>query len=156
MTKVGLGEDQHQFIDNKPLILAGIIVPFTKGLAGNSDADVVLHAITNALCSITTKPILGNKADELCANGIKNSDAYLQIAYQDLLNLGFKISHIAISIEAKNPHLEPHFLNMRKNIAKLLDINSDAVGITATSGEGLSDYGRGLGMKCLALVTVYD
>lgn len=152
--KTGLGQDSHAFIDNKPLILGGVAIPYHQGLKGNSDADVVLHALTNAISSITTRPILGQVADELCQQGITNSAKYLALAKHDLDNLGYAISHIAISIEAKQPHLSSHINAIRSNIAQLVAIDPADIGITATTGEGLTDFGRALGIQALVIITV--
>jgi 2-C-methyl-D-erythritol 2,4-cyclodiphosphate synthase len=80
MTKTGLGQDSHAFdAKSKPLILGGIIFNHPQGLKGNSDADVILHSITNAISSITGVNILGTKADELCQQGITDSAQYLKL-----------------------------------------------------------------------------
>ena len=152
--KTGIGQDSHAFIENKPLILGGILIKYHQGLKGNSDADVVLHALTNAISSITTRPILGPIADKMCQQGITNSAQYLQLACQDLQALKYQLSHIAISIEAKEPHLSNYLPDMRKNIAQLLDITMQDVGITVTTGEGLTSFGQALGIQVLVIATI--
>lgn len=157
MTKTGLGQDSHAFVapgNNKQLILGGVTLQNATGLKGNSDADVVLHALTNAISSITTIPILGKIADDLCQQGITDSAQYLAVAKKYLDNLEFQINHIAISIEAKQPHLSPHINPMRKNLAQLLNIDASNIGITATTGEGLTSFGQGLGIQALVIITV--
>ena len=106
-TKTGIGQDSHAFEETKgkPLILAGIKLNHPIGLKGNSDADVVLHSITNAISSITGSNILGSAADQLCQEGVTDSSEYLKLA---LSNLGdWEISHIAIAIECLNPKISP-------------------------------------------------
>ena len=78
--KTGLGQDSHKFENNleKPLILAGVLFPDERGLAANSDGDVIFHALTNAISSITTVNILGSEADKLCEKGITDSSVYNQ------------------------------------------------------------------------------
>ncbi len=149
--KIGLGQDSHKFTLNKSLILGGVKIPYKLGLKGNSDADVILHSITNAISSITGQNILGEIADNMCKQGITDSAKYLNKALTYLDN--FSISHIAISIEAKEPRISTHINSIRKNIAKLLNINLCDIGITATSGDELSDFGRGLGIQSMAIVT---
>ncbi len=155
MVKVGLGQDSHRFVeegDTKELVLGGVVIPNERGLAGNSDADVILHAITNAISGITTVNILGGKADELClGNGIKDSTVYLEkgLEYLD----GYKLTHISLSIEALKPKLAPHTEAIRQNISELLNIEIGSVAMTATTGEGLTDFGKGLGMQCLVVIT---
>ncbi len=153
-TKVGLGQDSHAFESNieKPLILGGVIFEHPKGLKGNSDADVVLHSLTNAISSITGKNILGSIADELCKDGIKDSSEYLKLALEDLND--YTINHIAISIECLTPKISPYIESIKNNIVKLANILPTDIGITATSGEGLTDFGKGKGIQVLTIITV--
>lgn len=153
--KVGIGQDSHR-IDynnqNKKLILAGIEFEENFSLVANSDGDVVLHAITNAISGVTCKNILGKVADEMCnERGIKNSEEYLKEA---LKYLSEPISHISISIECKVPKISPKIEEMRENIARILNISENCVGITATSGEGLTECGKGNGINVFACITV--
>ena len=149
--KTGLGQDSHPFTAHKPLILGGVKIDYPLGLKGNSDADVVLHAVTNAISSISTRPILGKIADKLCAQGITDSSAYLKHALATLTP--YNISHIAISIEAKEPRLSPYIDAMRMRISDLSSISIEDVGITATTGENLSAFGQGLGISALVIIT---
>ena len=153
--KTGLGLDSHRFHEdpsiNKPLILGGVNFENELSLKGNSDADVVLHAITDAISSITGNTIIGAKADELCQKGITDSREYLKLALADFGD--YSISHVAIALECHQPKIDPMVETMRTSIAELLGIAFSDVGITATSGEGLTDVGRGLGIHCTAIVT---
>lgn len=152
--RVGIGQDSHK-IDyenkNKKLILGGIEFLENFSLLANSDGDVVLHAITNAVSGITCKNILGSIACEMCQKGIKNSEEYLKEA---LKYLNSKIVHISISIECKIPKINPQIENMRKNIARILNIEENCVGITATTGEELTEFGKGHGIQVFACITV--
>ena len=140
--KTGIGQDSHAFEETpgKPLILAGIKLNHPIGLKGNSDADVILHSITNAVSSITGNNILGSVADQLCQDGVTDSSNFLKLALDDLED--WKISHIAISIECLKPKISPQIDLMKKNIAKLCHINKTDVGITASTGEGLTAFGK--------------
>ena len=153
--KTGLGTDSHRFCEealpDRPLILGGVEWEEALSLSGNSDADVVLHALTDAISSITGKTIIGQRADQLCQEGITNSSEYLKLALADLAP--FKISNVALTLECKQPKIDPKVAKMRASIAALLGIDVDSVGITATSGEALSAVGRGEGIYCQALVT---
>ena len=155
MIKTAIGQDSHRFETEdltKPLILGGVMIPNEVGLAGNSDADVILHALTNAISGITTVNILGAKADELClGKGIKDSNVYLQKALEYLD--GYKITHVSFSVEAKKPKMSPHIDKIRENVAKLLGISANCVAMTATSGEELTDFGRGLGVQVFVVIT---
>ncbi len=151
--KTGLGQDSHAFCDtNKPLVLAGVVFDYPKGLNANSDGDVVLHSITNAVSSITGVNVLGAKADALHKQGVTDSAEYLKLAFNDLSD--WKIQHIAISIECLHPKISPMIEKMKFNIAKLLDIAPEDVGITATTGEELTEFGKGGGIQVFSIITV--
>ena len=153
-TKTGIGQDSHTFeeLPGKPLILAGIKLDHAVGLKGNSDADVVLHSITNAISSITGSNILGSVADQLCQEGVTDSSYFLKLALDDLGD--WRINHIAIAIECLKPKISPQIDSMKKSIAKLCHINKTDVGITATTGEGLTTFGKGEGIQTITIVTV--
>ncbi len=153
--RAAIGQDSHRFEEgyDKPLILGGVLFPKERGLSANSDGDVVLHAITNAISGITCRNILGAVADEMCRSGITNSAEYLREA---LKSLEGRISHLSVSIECMHPRISPMIPTMRESIAGLLDIQPQQVGITATSGEGLTDCGQGLGISVLCILTVED
>ena len=145
--KVAIGQDSHR-IDykntEKKLILGGIEFENEFSLQANSDGDVILHAITNAVSGITCVNILGDKADQMCKNGILDSEEYLKEALKYLKE---KIVHISISIECKTPKITP-------NIARILKVPENCIGITATTGEGLTDCGSGFGISAIAIITV--
>lgn len=152
--KVAIGQDSHRFDfedKNKKLILGGIVFEGATPLSGNSDADVVLHSITNAVSGITCKNILGKIADDMCKSGITDSEEYLKEALKYLNN---KIVHLSISIECKTPKITPKIEDMRKNISRILKIPENSVGITATTGEGLTEFGKGNGISVFSCITV--
>ena len=154
--KVGIGQDSHKFDfsnSTKELILGGIKIPNEFPLLGNSDADVILHSITNAISSITCVNILGDVADDMCKNGITDSSKYLEKAL-NYLEPNYTISHVAISIECKTPKITPYIDDIRTNLANMLKIPENSIGITATSGEGLTDFGLGLGIQVFSCITV--
>lgn len=152
--KVAIGQDSHRIDyankENK-LLLGGVEFDEEYSLSGNSDADVVLHSITNAVSGITCKNILGKVADEMCQNGIIDSEEYLKEA---LKYLNEKIVHLSISIECKKPKITPKIEEMRENIARILNISQNCIGITATTGEGLTEFGKGNGISAIAIITV--
>ena len=138
--KAAIGQDSHRFEEGygKPLILGGVVFPGETGLLANSDGDVVLHAITNAVSGITGRNILGRVADEMCQSGITDSAEYLREA---LKSLEGRIVHLSVSMECLRPKISPMIPAMREKIAELLGVESAAIGITATTGEGLTDSG---------------
>ena len=153
--KAAIGQDSHRFEENpgKPLVLGGVLFPGEPGLLANSDGDVVLHAVTNAVSGITCVNVLGGPADALCRTGITDSAVYLHKALEPLRG---RISHLSISMECARPRITPQIPAMRENIVRLLGIEPEAVGITATSGEGLTDFGRGLGISVFCILTVEE
>lgn len=123
-------------------------------MEANSDGDVVLHAITNAISGVTCQNILGKISDEMCLKqGILDSEAYVKEA---LKYLNGRIVHLSISIECKVPKISPKIEEMKKKIARILQIGENSVGITATSGEGLTECGKGKGISVFACITVED
>jgi len=156
MVRVSIGQDSHRFdFDNseKKLILGGIVLEGTP-LMGNSDADVVLHALTNAVSGVTGVNILGAIADKMCLeDGVTDSSAYLVEAMKHLKG---SINHVSFSIECLVPKLSAHIPRMKAQIAQLLSIDTSSIGITATTGEGLTDFGLGLGIQCFCVLTVSD
>ena len=152
--KTGIGQDSHAFekTPGKPLILGGITINYKTGLSGNSDADVVLHSITNAISSVTGINIIGSIADELCQKGIKDSSVYLERALEDIRQ--YDINHIAIAIECLIPKISPYIEAIKQNIADLCGININDIGITATTGEGLTAFGKGEGVQAITIITL--
>lgn len=152
--KVAIGQDSHRIDYNnqeKKLILGGIEFQEEYSLLGNSDADVILHAITNAVSGITGKNILGKVTDDMCKRGITNSEMYLKEALKYLRE---KIIHVSLAIECLIPKIMPKIEEIRKNIARILQIEEKQIGITATTGEGLTQFGKGNGISVFACLTV--
>jgi len=152
--KTGLGQDSHEFDSDshKNLKLGGIEIPATP-LKGNSDADVVLHSITNSISGVTGKNILGEISDEMCFDqGITESKEYLKEALKYLEE--WEITHLSISIECLQPRMTPYIDKMKASLAKILEIGVDDIGITATTGEGLTSFGQGKGIQVLSIITV--
>jgi len=135
------------------LFWGGVELDAPFNLVGNSDADVILHAITNGVSGITGMPILGPVADQLWKEGITDSKIYLKRAVEDLTNINFQVTHVSVSVECLKPKLISHFPLMKQCIAGLLNISESDIGITATTGEGLTDFGKGLGVQAISVVT---
>jgi 2-C-methyl-D-erythritol 2,4-cyclodiphosphate synthase len=150
-----IGQDSHRFesLDlQKPLMLGGVCIKECPGLKGNSDADVVLHAITNAISGLSGINILGKVSDEICLKqGITDSRVYLSKAIETLRD--YRIVHVSVSVEALKPHLAFHIQTIRESIAKLLSLEIKHVGFTATTGEKLTGFGKGEGIQAFAIIT---
>lgn len=155
IVRTGIGQDSHRFHPQgspSPLVLGGIIIPDHPGFIANSDGDVVLHALCNAITSLTGVLILGGIADDLCLkHGITDSEIYLNEAMKTLGEQ--KITHVAITMEALRPKLKEHLLSIRQNIARIMCLDVTQVGITATTGEGLTNFGCGDGLQAFVIVT---
>ena len=158
IVRTGIGQDSHRFLppdSSKPCVIAGLIFEDVPGFNANSDGDLVFHALCNAISSLTGILILGAIADDLCLkDGITDSEVYLAEAMKTLGNQ--KITHVAITIEAKKPKFKSRILEMRENIARVMGLEVSQVGITATTGEGLTDFGCGDGVQCFAIVTTQE
>ena len=136
----------------KPLLLGGVRIDGEPPLKGNSDADVLLHALCNAISGITGVNILGEIADRMLQEyGVTDSAEYVREALKHLV-CG-KIIHASFSIECARPVIAPYVDQIRQNVAKLIATDKSCVGVTATSGESLTDFGRGLGIQVICVVT---
>ena len=158
LNRTGIGQDSHRFLSedsSKPCIIGGIIFDNVPGLDADSDGDVVFHAICNAITSLTCVPILGGIAIDLCRkDGITASQVYLERALQTLGKQ--KIVHVALTIEGKRPRFEEKIPAMRRKIAHVMKISDKQVGITATTGDGLTDFGCGDGLQCFCVLSTVE
>ncbi|WP_213358024.1 2-C-methyl-D-erythritol 2,4-cyclodiphosphate synthase [Chlamydiifrater phoenicopteri] len=159
IVKTGIGQDSHRFLpegSSKPCILGGVIFENVPGFHANSDGDVIFHALCNALTSITQNIILGKVADDLLnSRGITDSGVYLKEAVKGLKS-NQQISHVAITLEGSRPRFLPKIELIRESVSSFLGVSLESIGITATSGEGLSDYGCGDGVQCFCIITVIE
>ena len=153
--RVGLGQDSHRFSrKEKRLILGGVLIENEQGLEANSDGDVVLHALCNALSQSIGGKSLGYYADPMFKDGIKDSRKYLMKIIEMIEKDDYSINNIGIMIEAKKPRLERYEEKIKESIANMVGIDKERVGLTATSGEELTDFGKGLGIQVFAIASV--
>ena len=153
--RTGIGQNSRRFLppdSSKPCVIGGIIFEGVPGLNAESDGDVIFHALCNAITSLTGVPILWGLARDLCRkDGITDSQVYLEKAIETLGNQ--KVIHVAISLEGKRPEFEGSLSLMRRKVAHVLSIDVSQVGITVTSGDGLTDFGCGDGVQCFTTIT---
>lgn len=158
MFRTGMGQNSRRFLpidSSKPCIIGGVIFEGVPGLDSDSDGDVIFHALCNAITSLTGVPILGGIARDLCRkDGITDSQVYLERALQTLGRQ--KIVHLAVTLEGKWPHFEDKIEAMRKKTAQVLGVKISQIGITATSGDGLTDFGCGDGIQCFCILTTIE
>lgn len=154
--RAGLGQDSHMFCkDRKGLTLAGITLNDEPALEANSDGDVVLHALFNALSQAIGDKSLGFYADPMCEKGIKDSRKYLDIVLKKMAKLNMSIGNVGIMLECKKPKIDPLVPAMKKSLSAILGgLEPRLIGITATSGENLTVFGAGLGIQCFAIVAL--
>lgn len=153
-----IGQDSHRFLEEtydpsvNGIMLGGVKIPFDRQFQANSDGDVILHAVTNAVSGITGVNILGGAADKICLEkGIKDSRVYLEEGLKYLGNRS--VVHVSMTIECLRPKLKEHIPAIKESVASLLGISASHVGITATTGEGLTGFGRGEGIQVFVIMT---
>ena len=151
--RVGYGYDVHRFAEGRALILGGVKIPFKMGLLGHSDADVLLHAVMDALLGAAGLGDIGGLFPD-------TDDQYKDADSADLLrhviglvrDRGFAVGNIDCTIIAEEPKLAPHIETMKANIAKYINIEHGSVNIKATTEEGLGLAGRGIAASCICLL----
>ena len=141
--RVGQGYDVHQLVEGRDLILGGVNIPFEKGLLGHSDADALLHAITDALLGAAGLGDIGSHFPDTAAE-FKDADSrvLLREAYQSVQELGWKIVNVDTTVIAQKPKLVPHIPAMRANIAADLGLSENCVNIKGKTNEKLGYLGR--------------
>jgi 2-C-methyl-D-erythritol 2,4-cyclodiphosphate synthase len=155
MVRVGAGHDSHRLASGRPLILGGVRIDHPRGLAGHSDADVVLHAITDALLSAAALGDIGDHfPDTDPANKDADSSRFLHHAVALLTDGGWRIGNVALTIFAEQPKLGPVKAVIRANLARLLGVSEDAVNVQAKTGEGVGPIGRNEAIACSATVLI--
>ncbi|MGN0467555.1 MAG: 2-C-methyl-D-erythritol 2,4-cyclodiphosphate synthase [Acutalibacteraceae bacterium] len=150
--RIGHGYDVHKLTENRKLILGGIEIPFKKGLLGHSDADVLLHAISDALLGAAALGDIGKLFPD-------NDDAYkgadslelLKIVCAHVRNSGFEIENIDATVLAQRPKLRPFIDQMRENIANACGVDVNCISVKATTEEGLGFTGAGEGIAAHAV-----
>ena len=153
--RTGIGFDVHAFADDRKLIIGGVEIPYEKGLAGHSDADVLLHSITDALLGSLALGDLGNHFPD---TDQKYKDADSKVLLRDAYNLikekGYKIGNVDAVVSAQKPKLSPYIDEIRKVISKLLNTEIENVSIKATTTERLGFVGREEGIAAFSTVLV--
>lgn len=141
--RVGQGYDVHQLVEGRDLILGGINIPFEKGLLGHSDADALLHAITDALLGAAGLGDIGSHFPDTAAE-FKDADSrmLLRKAYQSVQALGWKVVNVDTTVIAQKPKLAPHIPAMRANISADLGLPENCVNIKGKTNEKLGYLGR--------------
>ena len=153
--RVGTGFDVHALVENRPLILAGVRVPYEKGLLGHSDADVALHALMDALLGAAGKGDIGKHFPDT-DDKYEGADSrrLLRVVVEMLQKDGWRVNNVDVTIIAQRPKLAPFIATMRQLVASDLGIREDAVNIKATTTEKLGFTGRGEGIAAEAVASI--
>jgi 2-C-methyl-D-erythritol 2,4-cyclodiphosphate synthase len=153
--RVGLGYDVHAFAADRPLILGGVTIPHEMGLAGHSDADVVIHAVVDALLGAAALGDIGSyfpSSDERWKG--QPSHVFLAHTLALLEQQQWRISNIDATIVAERPRLSPHLAAMRSHLAEHLHLAIEQASIKATTTDGLGFAGRREGIACYAVALI--
>lgn len=149
--RIGYGFDTHKLVKDRPLIIGGVKVPFEKGLCGHSDADVLLHAITDAILGGVALGDIGQHfPDNDPAFKDANSRELLKHCYKLVKNEGFEIGNIDATVLAERPKLMPFINQIRETIALDLDLSINQISVKATTSEKMGFVGREEGISATA------
>ncbi|MBO5048921.1 MAG: 2-C-methyl-D-erythritol 2,4-cyclodiphosphate synthase [Oscillospiraceae bacterium] len=150
--RIGHGYDVHRLVECRDLVLGGVTIPFEKGLLGHSDADVLLHAVMDALLGAAGFGDIGKLFPD-------TDDAYKGISSMLLLEKvasalreeGYSVGNVDVTMIAQKPKLRPYIPQMEENIARVLQVSPDRINVKATTEEHLGFTGDGSGMSCHAV-----
>lgn len=151
--RTGIGFDVHAFAENRKLIIGGVEIPHDKGLEGHSDADVLIHAICDAMLGALSLGDIGihfPNTDEKW----KNADSTVLLKYvNELIQIkGYELGNLDCVLAMERPKISPYVDKMKNRIAEILNVNSDQISIKATTTEKLGFVGRAEGVECFATV----
>ena len=155
MSRFGMGYDVHQLVEGRKLIIGGVDIPFEKGLLGHSDADVLLHAISDALLGAAALGDIGKHfpdTDERYKGAA--SLKLLEEVGRLLAEKGYTVGNVDATIVAQRPKMAPHIPVMRENIARVLHVDVDRINVKATTEEHLGFTGSGQGISAYAVAGI--
>ena len=155
MTRFGMGYDVHQLVENRKLIIGGVDIPYEKGLLGYSDADVLLHAISDALLGAAALGDIGKHFPDTDPR-YKGADSLklLEEVGNLLAAKGYVVGNVDATIVAQKPKMLPHIPQMRENIARVLRVDIDQINVKATTEEHLGFTGSGQGISSYAVAGI--
>ena len=155
MSRFGMGYDVHQLVEGRKLIIGGVDIPFEKGLLGHSDADVLLHAISDALLGAAALGDIGKHFPDTDER-YKGADSLklLEEVGRLLAEKGYTVGNVDATIVAQRPKMAPHIPVMRENIALVLHVDVDRINVKATTEEHLGFTGSGQGISAYAVAGI--
>ncbi len=156
MFRIGNGYDVHQLVEGRALIMGGVEIPYEKGLLGHSDADVLVHAIMDALLGACSERDIGKHFPDH-DQAFKNISSLILLkkVKEIIREKGYRVGNIDSIIVAQAPKMAPHIEKMRENIAGILEIDIDDINIKATTTEKLGFEGRGEGISSYAVACLF-
>lgn len=154
--RIGCGFDVHAFERGRPLVIGGVKIPYEKGLQGHSDADVLLHAMTDALLGAAGKGDIGQRFPDSDPE-YRNADSLklLQAVWEKLSQDGWKLGNLDATIIAEKPKMAPYIKEMKDRIASVLEARPEQIGVKATTTEKLGFCGREEGIAAQAVALLY-
>ncbi len=156
MIRIGHGYDVHRLVEDRPLMLGGVAIPYEKGLLGHSDADVLLHAVADALLGAAGLGDIGKHfPDTDPAYKGADSRVLLRHVVALLQQSGYAVGNVDCTVLAQRPKLANYIPTMRENIAADCGVDPDAINVKATTEEGLGFTGEGLGIAAHAVCTIF-
>jgi 2-C-methyl-D-erythritol 2,4-cyclodiphosphate synthase len=155
MARIGTGYDVHRLVAGRKLIIGGVDIPFEKGLSGHSDADVLLHAICDALLGAAGLGDIGRHfPDTAPIYKDISSLMLLEEVRRQLAEAGYRVNNVDATIVAEKPKMAPHIPAMVTNIAAAIKVDRSTINVKATTTEGLGFAGRGEGMAAYAVALI--
>ncbi len=153
--RIGQGYDVHKLVENRPCIICGVNIPYEKGLLGYSDADVALHALSDALLGAAAMGDIGKMFPDTDPK-FKGADSrrLLREVVSAIKAKGYYVVNADITVIAQRPKMQAHIEQMRKNVSEDLETDIDAVSVKATTTEKLGFEGRGEGISAMAVVLI--
>ncbi len=155
--RIGISKDIHRLVKGRPLILGGVKIDHDLGLLGHSDADVVFHAVSEAIYGALALGDLGTHfSDKDPSNKNLNSEVIVKHVVKQMNELNYEVSNLDVQIVCESPKLAPYILKMRENIAKLLFTKIENISIKATTNEGLGPIGQNEAIEAVACVLLKE
>lgn len=153
--RIGHGYDVHKLVEGRKLIMGGVEIPYEKGLLGHSDADVLLHAISDALLGAAALGDIGKLFPDTDPQ-FKGADSMVLMAevYRNIKEKGHKVVNVDATIIAQRPKMRTYIDTMRANIAKVLECDVDCINVKATTEEGMGFTGEGMGISAHAVCLI--
>jgi len=154
--RIGMGWDVHAFAEGRPLVLGGVTIPFDRGLLGHSDADVLCHALCDALLGAAALGDIGIHFPDSDPRYRGVSSLVLLEAVRDRIRgAGYGIVNVDVTVLAQKPKIAPYILPMRRTLARVLELAEEAVSVKATTTEGLGFVGRQEGIAACAVALLH-